>query len=88
MRSYIDIGVNCMGSLVGIVKLGEVVADGETVGQVTSGTFSPILQKPIALAYLPLHLTKSGNTVDVKIRDKLFPATVVKPPFYKRGTHK
>jgi len=66
----------------------EVESDGETVGHVTSGTFSPILQKPIALAYLPLRLTKSGNKVEVKIRNKQFPATVVKPPFYKRGTHK
>ncbi|MFH2035806.1 MAG: glycine cleavage system aminomethyltransferase GcvT [Candidatus Zixiibacteriota bacterium] len=66
----------------------DIIADGETVGQVTSGTFSPSLQQPIALGYLPLPLTKIGNKVDIKIRDKLFPAEIVKPPFYKKGTHK
>jgi aminomethyltransferase len=66
----------------------EVFNGGEKVGVVTSGVFSPSLGKPIAMAYLPLELTKLGSDVDIKIRDKLFPATVVKPPFYKEGTHR
>jgi aminomethyltransferase len=66
----------------------ELVADEKTVGQVTSGTFSPSLNKPIAMGYLPLPLTKLGSTVQVKVRDKLFPATVIKPPFYKEGSHR
>ncbi|UCD93569.1 MAG: glycine cleavage system aminomethyltransferase GcvT [Candidatus Zixiibacteriota bacterium] len=66
----------------------DLVSGGEVVGKVTSGTFSPALQKPIALGYLPRQLTKIGNTVEVKVRDKLFPAVVVKPPFYKEATHR
>ncbi|HDL04224.1 MAG: glycine cleavage system aminomethyltransferase GcvT [Candidatus Zixiibacteriota bacterium] len=66
----------------------DLVSNGEVIGQVTSGTFSPSLQKPIAMGYLPLKLTRLGNQVDVKIRDKLYPATVVKPPFYKEATHR
>ncbi len=66
----------------------ELVSDGAMVGRVTSGTFSPSLGKPIAMGYLPRKLTKLGNRVEVKIRDKLFPATVVKSPFYKEGTHR
>jgi aminomethyltransferase len=66
----------------------EIIHNNELVGEVTSGTFSPSLKKPIALGYLPLPLTKIGNKVEIKIRDKLFSATVVKPPFYKKGTHK
>lgn len=66
----------------------DLVFEDEVVGKVTSGTFSPSLNKPIALGYLPLSLTKIGNTVNVKIRNKLFPAHVVKPPFYKEGTHR
>lgn len=66
----------------------DLISDGNVVGRVTSGTFSPSLEKPIALGYLPLPLTKIGNRVDVKIRDKLFPAIVVKPPFYKEATHR
>jgi len=66
----------------------ELYHDEKVVGHVTSGTMSPSLDKPIALGYLPLPLTKIGTEVGLKIRDKLFPATVVKPPFYKKGTHR
>jgi aminomethyltransferase len=66
----------------------EIAVDGETVGKVTSGTFSPSLGKPIALGYIPRKLTKIGSRVDIKIRDKYFPAAVVKPPFYKEGSHR
>ncbi|AUC61546.1 aminomethyltransferase GcvT [Cyanobacterium sp. HL-69] len=54
------------------------------VGEVTSGTLSPTLNSAIALGYLPLELTKIGQTVDVEIRGKLYPARVVKKPFYRR----
>ncbi|MFH1687575.1 MAG: glycine cleavage system aminomethyltransferase GcvT [bacterium] len=65
------------------------IYDGEDkIGQVTSGTFSPSLQKPIALGYVPREKAKSGSQVEVAIRDKRFLATVVKPPFYKQGSHR
>jgi len=66
----------------------DLICAGKTVGHVTSGTFSPSLGKPVALGYLPLEMTRIGSSVDVKVRDKLFPALVVKPPFYKEGTHR
>lgn len=59
---------------------------GETVGTVTSGTLSPTLGYPIALAYVPPTLAKVGQTLGVEIRGNVFPATVVKRPFYKRST--
>jgi aminomethyltransferase len=65
------------------------IYDGDrVVGQVTSGTFSPSLQKPIALGYVPREKARSGSEVEIAIRDKRFPATVVKPPFYKHASHK
>jgi aminomethyltransferase len=54
---------------------------GEVVGVVTSGTMSPTLNKPIAFGYVPPHLAKLGQTVQVQIRDKEFPAQVVKRNF-------
>jgi aminomethyltransferase len=53
-------------------------------GEVTSGTFSPSLQKSIALAKLPL-ATEVGEIVKVVIRDKELNAVVVKPPFVRHG---
>lgn len=60
-----------------------IVQDGQTIGHVTSGTLSPTLGAPIALAYVPTELAKVGNTVDVMIRNKPYPAKIVKRPFYR-----
>jgi len=64
------------------------IYDGEKIiGKVTSGTFSPSLQKPIALGYVPREKAKIGSVVTIDIRHKKFEAIVIKPPFYKQGTH-
>jgi aminomethyltransferase len=62
----------------------EVQHAGETVGVVTSGTFSPTLEKAIALAHVPPTLAQVGQPLEVIIRGKACPATVVKRPFYRR----
>ncbi|HKC90404.1 MAG TPA: glycine cleavage system aminomethyltransferase GcvT [Candidatus Limnocylindria bacterium] len=64
----------------------EVAHDGEVVGQITSGTYGPTVEKNIALAYVPTPLSKIGTALAVRIRGKDVPATVVKTPFYSRGT--
>jgi aminomethyltransferase len=53
-------------------------------GEITSGTFSPTMQKSIALARLPLGVA-IGDTVEVEIRDKRLHATVIKAPFVRNG---
>lgn len=60
-----------------------VICDGETVGEVTSGTLAPTVGKAIALAYVPKALSKPGQALEIEIRGKTHPATVVKKPFYK-----
>jgi aminomethyltransferase len=64
----------------------EVTQNGEVVGQVTSGTYGPTVEKNIALAYVPTPLSKVGTVLAVRIRGKDVPATVVKTPFYSRVT--
>ena len=61
----------------------KVFSNNELVGEVTSGTLSPTLNKAIALVYLPSALGKLGTQLDVEIRGKTYPATVVKRPFYR-----
>jgi len=56
-----------------------VVADGAEIGIVTSGTFSPTLKRGIALALLDADAPTDG--VGVRIRDRVEPFDVVKPPF-------
>ncbi|MCH8829713.1 MAG: glycine cleavage system aminomethyltransferase GcvT [Planctomycetes bacterium] len=62
-----------------------VYLDGENVGTVTSGTFSPTLEKPIAMAYLPPENAAAGTVVEIDVRGKRVPAVIVALPFYKRG---
>jgi aminomethyltransferase len=66
-----------------IARDGYAVQDeaGNTLGHVTSGTFSPILQKGVALARLSRSHSEIGTTVYVVIRDKAMPALVSDTPF-------
>ncbi|MGC8740341.1 MAG: glycine cleavage system aminomethyltransferase GcvT [Candidatus Sumerlaeaceae bacterium] len=57
----------------------------EIIGTVTSGGYSPTLEKNIALAYVATSHTAPGTSLQVEIRGRLWPATVVKKPFYKRS---
>ena len=62
-----------------------VLVDGRTVGEVTSGTFSPTLRQGIALALLEPALGL-GAEVTIDVRGREVPATVVKPPFVQVQT--
>ncbi len=59
--------------------------DNRQIGEVTSGVFSPSLQKGIGMGYVEIDYSRPGSTFEVEIRGKKLPATVVKPPFYKRN---
>jgi len=58
----------------------------EEVGVVTSGAASPTLGIGVALAYVPSELSAPGMMLDVRIRDRVAPAVVERPPFHKGGS--
>lgn len=58
-----------------------VLRGADEVGNVASGSFSPTLEAGIATAYLPAELAVEGTELEVAVRAKRAPATVVKPPF-------
>jgi len=60
----------------------KVLAPGAGEGEITSGTFSPTLERSIAFARVP---SATGERVQVDIRGKLLNAKVVKPPFVRAG---
>jgi aminomethyltransferase len=64
-----------------------VFYQGQPSGVVCSGTMSPSLEIPIGTAYLPLPKVEEGTQFEIEIRGKRVPATVVKTPFYKDGSH-
>jgi aminomethyltransferase len=71
----------------GIARHGYPVWSGERrTGVVTSGTQSPTLGVPIAMAYVAPEDAEPGTVVDIEIRDARVPARVVALPFYRRKT--
>ena len=65
-----------------------VDAEGTEIGRVTSGGFSPTLEVPIAMAYVPATLAEPGTPVTLVQRGKLFPATVSPMPFVPHRYHR
>ncbi len=68
----------------GVLRSHQPVATAQGAGEITSGTFSPTLNRSIALARLPLGVAV-GTEVSVTIREKRLAARVVKPPFVRHG---
>ena len=54
------------------------------IGIVTSGTFSPTLNKAIGLAFVDMAYSAPDIQITVAIRDTMTEAKIVKRPFYKR----
>lgn len=62
----------------------DIKSNGKIIGKVTSGTVSPVLEKPIALGYVEKEFSNEGSEVGILIRGKDVPARVVKLPFIKK----
>ncbi len=63
----------------------DIMAGGDVVGTVTSGTMSPVLRSGIAMGYVPHAHSHVGARLSIKIRDSAVPAEVVKLPFVRRN---
>jgi aminomethyltransferase len=72
------------------VREGALILDGEgnEVGRVTSGGFSPTLQRPIAMGYVASALAEEGTALKLEQRGKLFDATVAPMPFVPHRYHR
>jgi aminomethyltransferase len=70
----------------GIARPGHDVFVGPLkVGQVTSGTRTPFLQKSIGMAYVTSEVSAPGTAIEVSIRDRRTPGHIVRLPFYRRS---
>ena len=72
------------------VREGATIVDdaGVAIGTVTSGGFSPTLQRPIAMAYVPMDLSETGTAITVEQRGKKIACTVADMPFVKHHYHR
>ena len=67
----------------GIPRQGNAVLGG---GEVTSGSFSPCLQRGIGMAYVPAGRAEPGNHLEIDVRGKTRRATVHQKPLYRKGS--
>ncbi len=90
LRRQKDEGVN--RTLVGLFSEGRsiprhdysILAEGEPVGRITSGSYSPTLDRNIAMGYVESRLSEEGQSLQIDIRGRPTRATVTSLPFYKR----
>ncbi|MEO0092331.1 MAG: glycine cleavage system aminomethyltransferase GcvT [candidate division WOR-3 bacterium] len=66
----------------------EIIKESNSIGKVTSGTYSPSLNKGIGLGYVPIEYSKVNTELEINIRNKIGKAVVVETPFYKFGSRK
>jgi aminomethyltransferase len=66
----------------------EIMKDGKTIGVVTSGGFSPILNGPISMGYVEIEHAEPGHVVDLMIRGVPRSATIVPLPFVPHKYHR
>ncbi|MEM1000713.1 MAG: glycine cleavage system aminomethyltransferase GcvT [Bacteroidota bacterium] len=62
----------------------EIAHQGEVVGEVTSGSISPLLNQGIGMGYVPKALAGVDQKIDIVIRNKHIPARIVKTPFIEK----
>ena len=79
---------------VGVKPLGKIIAregvkifskDDQEIGSVTSGTFGPSVNRPIAMGYVKLNFSKPGTKVLLEVRGKKYEANISELPFYKKN---
>ncbi len=81
------VGLEFEGRLIG--RQGTpLLRDGVRVGEVSSGTYGPSVEKGIALGFVPPALAEVGTTLQADVRGREVAARVVPRPFYTKGSHR
>jgi aminomethyltransferase len=92
IKSQIEKGVNKVR--VGIKPEGKIIArektsifseDDKNIGEITSGTFGPSVQAPVAMGYVENSFSKIDTKVFLEVRGKKYPASISNLPFYKKS---
>ena len=89
-----DINGNLSRLRVGVKPKGKIIVregvkifskDGKEIGSITSGTFGPSVNGPIAMGYVKVDFSKPGTRVLLEVRGKKYNANVSELPFYKKS---
>ena len=79
---------------VGILPEGRIIAregtkvystSDEEIGTITSGTFGPSINAPVAMGYIDIKFSETGTNIKLEVRGKKHKAQVSQLPFYKKS---
>jgi aminomethyltransferase len=92
IKNIIDNG--CSKLRVGIMPEGRIIAregakifsnEGKEIGKITSGTFGPSVNAPVAMGYINSNYSSVGNKIKIEVRGKKYDAKISELPFYKKS---
>ncbi len=84
----------CSKIRVGVLPAGRIIAregakifsmEDEVIGKITSGTFGPSINAPVAMGYINLDHSGVGNKIKIEVRGKKYDAKISQLPFYKKS---
>ena len=92
IKNILDNG--CSKIRVGILPEGRIIAregtkifsmEDQEIGAITSGTFGPSVNAPVAMGYIQLDHSGIGNKIKIEVRGKKYAAKISELPFYKKS---
>ena len=92
IKDILDNG--CSKIRVGILPEGRIIAregakifslEDKEIGKITSGTFGPSVNAPVAMGYIDLNYSVIGNKIKIEVRGKKYNAKISELPFYKKS---
>ena len=83
--SKIRVGIKPEGRIIAREKTSIFSEDDKNIGEITSGTFGPSVQAPVAMGYVENSFSKINTKVFLEVRGKKYPAIITNLPFYKKN---
>ena len=83
--SKIRVGIKPEGRIIAREKTSIFSEDNKNIGEITSGTFGPSVQAPVAMGYVENSFSKIDTKVFLEVRGKKYPAIISNLPFYKKS---
>ena len=83
--SKVRVGIKPEGRIIAREKTSIFSEDNKNIGEITSGTFGPSVQAPVAMGYVENSFSKIDTKVFLEVRGKKYPANISNLPFYKKS---
>jgi len=83
--SKVRVGIKPEGRIIAREKTIIFSEDNKNIGEITSGTFGPSVQGPVAMGYIENSFSKIDTKVFLEVRGKKHPASITDLPFYKKS---